>query len=405
MRWVNVTGAFKFDNVSETSHVLGIVQDITDQKKVKSELHESEAKFRTIFEYSPIAIGIGDISAGVLHDVNQAWLDLFGFAKEEVIGRNIRDLDLFVQLDDQNNILSKLEERRKILNSKFHLRKKSGETATILFSSEFILLNQKPALLVMMTDISVQELQQYSIERLEQTVADRTQQLNLEVKRLKGFLHMISHEYRTPLAIIRGNIDLIELKNKHANFVKPVEITKIQRAIDRLVEVMDESMHESRFLESRKVPLKPVQLVPVITSQVESFLALWPDQEIEYSGNLKGGEIFGDPSQLKIAIFNLLDNARKYSPPDSLIELECCQEGDEAVIRIRNQSTPITKGEAEMLFEKYHRGRNSMNTGGAGLGLWMVKTIIQEHNGQISLEGIASGVEISIRLPLFHKVG
>ena len=105
---------------------------------------------------------------------------------------------------------------------------------------------------------------------------------------------MISHEYRTPLAIIRGNIDLIQLKNKHADFVKPVEITKIQRAIDRLVEVMDESMNESRFLESRKVPLKPVQLVPVITSQVESFLALWPDQEIEYSGNLKGGEIFGD---------------------------------------------------------------------------------------------------------------
>ena len=405
LRWVNVTGAFKFDNVSETSHVLGIVQDITDQKKVKSELHESEAKFRTIFEYSPIAIGIGDISAGVLHDVNQAWLDLFGFTKEEVIGRNIRDLDLFAQVDDHNSIVSKLEERRKILNSKFHLKKKSGETATILFSSEFILLNQKQALLVMMTDISVQELQQYSIERLEQIVADRTQQLNLEVKRLKGFLHMISHEYRTPLAIIRGNIDLIQLKNKHANVVKPVEITKIQRAIDRLVEVMDESMHESRFLESRKVPIKPVQLVPIITSQVESFLALWPDQEIEYSGNLKGGEIFGDPSQLKIAIFNLLDNARKYSPPDSVIELECCQEGDEAVIRIRNQSTPITKGEAEVLFEKYHRGRNSMNTGGAGLGLWMVKTIIQEHNGQISLEGIASGVEISIRLPLFHQPG
>jgi len=132
---------------------------------------------------------------------------------------------------------------------------------------------------------------------------------------------------------------------------------------------------------------------------------LWPDQEIEYSGNLKGGEIFGDPSQLKIAIFNLLDNARKYSPPDSLIELECSQEGDEAVIRIRNQSTPITKGEAEMLFEKYHRGRNSMNTGGAGLGLWMVKNIIEEHNGQICFEGITSGVEISIRLPLFHKIG
>ena len=228
----------------------------------------------------------------------------------------------------------------------------------------------------------------------------------MEVKRLKGFLQMISHEYRTPLAIIRGNLDLIELKNKNVNFVKPVEMTKIHRAIDRLVEVMEESMHESRFIESRKlVPFKSVQLVPLITSQVESFLALWPDKAIEFSGSLEVVEIFCDPSQVKLAIFNLLDNARKYSPPDSSIELECCREGDEAVIRIRNQSIPISKGDAEVLFEKYQRGSNSMNTGGAGLGLWMVKNIIEEHKGQVSLESVASGVEAAIRLPLFHQAG
>ena len=188
--------------------------------------------------------------------------------------------------------------------------------------------------------------------------------------------------------------------------MKPVELTKIHRAIDRLVEVMEESMHESRFIESRKkVPFKHVQLVPVITSQVQSFLALWPGQAIEFSGNLEAVEIFGDPAQLKLAIFNLLDNARKYSPPDSPIELECSREGDEAVIRIRNRSTPITKGDAEVLFEKYQRGSNSMNTGGAGLGLWMVKNIIEEHNGQVSLESVASGVEAAIRLPLFHQAG
>jgi len=406
LRWIRVTGAFKFDKKSNTSHVLGIVQDISAQKKVKSELRESEAKFRTIFEYSPIAIGLGDLSAGVLRDVNKAWLDLFGYTKEEVIGKSLRDLDLFEHIDDHENILNELKERRKILNSKFHLRKKNGETATILFSSEFISLNNEPTLLVMMTDTTLQEIQQGSIERLEQIIDDRTQQLNMEVKRLKGFLQMISHEYRTPLAIIRGNLDLLELKNKHVNFVKPVELTKIHRAIDRLVEVMEESMHESRFIESRKkVPFKHVQLVPVITSQVQSFLALWPGQAIEFSGNLEAVEIFGDPAQLKLAIFNLLDNARKYSPPDSPIELECSREGDEAVIRIRNRSTPITKGDAEVLFEKYQRGSNSMNTGGAGLGLWMVKNIIEEHNGQVSLESVASGVEAAIRLPLFHQAG
>ena len=286
------------------------------------------------------------------------------------------------------------------------IQKKSGETVHVLYSGELITLDEKPCILVMMTDITRQELQQVSIDRLEQIVADRTLQLNQEVKRLNSFLHMISHEYRTPLAIIRGNLDLIELKNKHCNCVNPVEMNKIRRAINRLVDVMEESMHESRVFESRTaLLLKPVRIVPLIASQIESFRALWPDRAVQYSENLDACEIFGDSSQLKLAIFNLLDNARKYSEPDSPIELDCRQEGDEAVIRIRNRGTPITDHEAKALFEKYQRGSNSMNTGGAGLGLWLVKSIIDQHNGQISLKGIASGVEATIRLPLFYQAG
>ncbi len=85
------------------------------------------------------------------------------------------------------------------------------------------------------------------------------------------------------------------------------------------------------------------------------------------------------------------------------VELDCFLEGDNAVICITNYGKPIKKCEAEILFEKYKRGSNSMNTGGAGLGLWMVKNIIEEHNGQVSLKGIASGVEATILLPLIRR--
>ena len=181
-------------------------------------------------------------------------------------------------------------------------------------------------------------------------------------------------------------------------------MTKIRRAINRLVEVMEQSMHETRLLESSSVlPLKPFQLLPLIASQVESFLALWPDQAIEYSENCAACEILGDSSRLKLAIFNLLDNAHKYSLAGSTIELNCSREGENAVIRIRNKGLPLVDGEAEVLFEKYQRGSNSMNTGGAGLGLWMVKSIIDQHNGLVSLEGFTSGVEVAICLPLFHQ--
>jgi len=381
-------------------------RDITEQKLIQKALEESEVKFRTIFDHSPVAIGIQDISSGVLYDVNTAFLELFGFSKEEVSGKSLNDLELFIQIEDHEKIISKIKENRKVINYPFRFQKKSGKIATILFSSDFVLLNGKPIMLIMMMDITLQELQKVSIERLEQIVADRTRQLNQEVKRLNSFLHMISHEYRTPLAIIRGNLDLIEMKNKPCNIKNTSEINKIRRAIDRLVSVMEESIHESRFFESRtELPLKPFRLLPIIESQINSFLDLWPDRIIQYSNSIENGEIFGDSSQIKLALFNLLDNARKYSSPDSTIELDCHQKGDNVVISIRNQSQPISEDETEVLFEKYQRGSTSMNTGGAGLGLWMVKNIITQHNGQVSIKSIESGVEATIRLPLFQSAG
>ena len=379
-------------------------RDVTQQKRIQTALRESELKFRTIFDYSPVAIAIRDVKDAILFDVNVSWERIFGYTKEEVVGRDVRELGLYLENEEYERNVKTLNQHGKILNKPIQFRNKSGEVIHVLYSVQFITLNNKACILVMITDITVQALQQISIERLEQTVSDRTQQLKEEVKRLNSFLHMISHEYRTPLAIIRGNLDLIELKNKHLNCSNPVEMTKIRRAIDRLVEVMEESMHESRIFTTKGVlPLKHFQLSAVITSQVESFQAMWPDQAIHYAENLEACEIFGDPSQLKLAIFNLLDNSRKYSPSHAPIEIDCRIEGDNAVVRIRNQGTSISKGEAEGLFEKYKRGRNSMNTGGAGLGLWMVKNIIKAHNGQISLEGIVSGVEVTIRLPLFQQ--
>jgi PAS domain S-box-containing protein len=403
-------GSYNFAPIRDKeSKIIGsvvTVRDISERKKAETEIRESEIKFRNIFDYSPVAIGIGDISAGILHDINKAWLELFGFTREEVVGQNLRDIGLFEQIEDYENIIKELKEYRKIVNSPFHLKKKTGETTTILFSSEFIMLHEKPALLMMMTDITLQEMQQLSIERLEKAVADRTQQLNQEVKRLNSFLNMISHEYRTPLAIIRGNLDLIELKNKHSNNVHPVEMNKIRRAINRLVEVMEESIHESRVFESRiEFSLKPFRILPVIASQVESLRSLWPERVILYVEKLGKSEVYGDPSQLKLAIFNLLDNARKYSPSDSPIEMECRTEGKEAIISIRNRCNPISQEDAELFFEKYQRGSNSMNTGGAGLGLWLVKNIINQHNGKVTLKGIASGVEATVRLPLLQPAG
>ncbi len=404
LRWIWVTGTCQPDVNDNTMHVLGIVQDITEQKKAEAAIRANESKFRNIFDHSPVAIGIGEIEKGILFDVNNALLELFEFEREEVIGRSIFEIGVVMAHEDEEQIKRELNGYRKIINTPFHFRKKTGETLNILFSAEYITINDRQALLVMMTDITLQEIQQMSIERLEQAVADRTSQLNEEVNRLNSFLSMITHEYRTPLAIIRGNLDLIELKNKQRNCVNPVETGKIHRAIDRLVEVMEESIHESRVFESKTVlNYKLFKVSQVITAQLESFRSLWQDIPVNVTNELNECRISGDPTQFGLAIYNLLDNARKYSPANSPIELDCRHEGNQAVILIRNQGKSITEDQSIAFFEKYRRGSNSMNTGGAGLGLWLVKSIVEQHKGTVSLKGIPTGVEATVRVPFHDK--
>jgi signal transduction histidine kinase len=145
------------------------------------------------------------------------------------------------------------------------------------------------------------------------------------------------------------------------------------------------------------------RIAPVITSQIEEIRNMWPERTISYAYCPDTAEVLGEQSQIKFAIFNLLDNARKYSPPDSVIELECHADAENIMIMIRNEGESVTPQEAESFFEKYHRGKHSVNTAGAGLGLWLVRNIIHQHQGEVAIRPTPTGVEAIVTLPVASR--
>ena len=406
IHWLMCRGMPLCEGDDGMTRYIGTVMDINERKKIDTALKENESKFRSIFDHAPLAISIEDIQSGRLIDANASWLQLLGYHREEVMNKSASDIGLYANTSEYESISRSLSEHDRVINKPLQLRKRSGKLINVLYFSEVITLKDRQVLLVMMTDITLQKLQQRNINQLETAVADRTKKLQEEIKRLQRFLSMISHEYRTPLAIIRTNLDLLKIKSKMGDFSNKKELSKINRAIDRLVEVLEVSIQDSRISESQEASASiQFQIAPVITSQVEVFRNIWLERSIRYSECLDRCIVSGEQSQIKFAIFNLLDNARKFSPPDSTIEVKCCIEDDEAVIRIRNQGTSITQDEAETFFEKYQRGNNSSNTAGAGLGLWLVRNIINQHDGQVTLEGTEFGVEATIRLPIVTQSG
>lgn len=215
------------------------------------------------------------------------------------------------------------------------------------------------------------------------------------------FIAMISHEYRTPLAIIRGNIDIITLKETGETGKYDMELHKMKRAVNRLVEVMDISLEQSRIADSQgNEKSQVIQVSLFIASVLEYVRALWSEHPFIFCGCDTSKTINGEPEHLKTALVNLLDNARKYAIPDTPIIVNCQIEQNELVVSIHNQCSGITQAEEEQLFEKFRRGRSSNNTSGVGIGLWLVREIMTQHGGSVTLKGTESGVLATVRLPL-----
>ncbi|MEI8032485.1 MAG: sensor histidine kinase [Chlorobiaceae bacterium] len=215
------------------------------------------------------------------------------------------------------------------------------------------------------------------------------------------FLSMLSHEYRTPLAVISANLDIIDLQESRMQCWHGEELTAMHHAVDRLVEVMDVSLERSRLTEPcTQCGMERMALEPFLSEKVELMRAMWPLQTFTYTEASELQPIVGDYNTLKTALFNLLDNARKYAFPGTPVDVESHIEGGEVVITIKNQANPIRGKDAEVLFDKYTRGKNCSDKGGAGVGLWLVRQIIGQHNGRVRLHSKSPHIIATVQLPL-----
>ncbi len=167
-------------------------KDITERKKAEDELKASEERFNKAFNASPSAISVTRFSDGLFVDINQAYLKLSGFSRQEVIGKKTSDLNLFVGTNSRSELLQSLQRKGNLRNFEINFRTKSGKIVNTLLSIDKINLNNQDYLLSTVTDITETKKAQKQIEEysknLERLVEERTKQLSLERARLFNVL-------------------------------------------------------------------------------------------------------------------------------------------------------------------------------------------------------------------------
>ncbi|MDR1233276.1 MAG: HAMP domain-containing histidine kinase [Puniceicoccales bacterium] len=221
------------------------------------------------------------------------------------------------------------------------------------------------------------------------------------------FINMVSHEMRTPLAVIQGAVDLIEHCNdKLSDGDKENYMQSIRRAILRMTRTMDAVLILSK-VQSNQLSFQPL----------ESDVVLFCKNIINEIENLNEGRkivlqisksfprnIDIDTTLLYHIISNLLNNAIKYSDPMTLVYLNLVYDGETLTIYVRDSGIGIPHKELKGIFKLFHRGANAKGRKGMGIGMFIIKHCIALHNGSIEVESKEhEGTTFRVKLPIAHR--
>jgi signal transduction histidine kinase len=220
------------------------------------------------------------------------------------------------------------------------------------------------------------------------------------------FLAMLGHELRNPLAPISNAahiLDILEPGDPRLNWAKDI----IKRQVAHLTHLVDDLLDVSRIARG-KISLKKerLDLVEVAQSAVETArgFILAKQQHLDACLPEQPIPVEGDAVRLSQVLLNLLDNASKYSPEASRIEVEVQRLGTEAEIQVRDNGTGISAELLPTIFDLFQQGMRTLDRsqGGLGIGLTLVKRLVELHGGQItaSSPGPGLGSTFRIRLPV-----
>jgi signal transduction histidine kinase len=236
---------------------------------------------------------------------------------------------------------------------------------------------------------------------LEEQLA-REQQLALLQR---NFVSMASHEFRTPLTIIDGHAQrLIKTKDQAQTGQVKERAGKIRSAVLRLTHLIDNLLNSSRLIDGGAQPyFQPTEmdLAAVLREVSQLHREIAPGSQVLERFGTGPIQMVGDPKLLFQVFSNLLSNAIKYSPAGSLIEMIAATELEQVIVSVKDPGIGIPVQDLDRLFERYHRGSNVSGIVGTGVGLYLVKMVVELHGGNVVVESREGrGSRFTVRLPI-----
>jgi signal transduction histidine kinase len=241
-------------------------------------------------------------------------------------------------------------------------------------------------------------------------MAVRSTAKEVELARLKSeFVSTISHEFRTPLMSIRYLSEMLDggrLKGEDKKRIYYSKINKESERLSRLIEnILDFSKIEAGIKEYKFEDVSVKEMVEEASDRFKQYMAgKKMTLECDIQDDLP--TVRADKEAISRALFNLLDNAVKYSEKNPVIHLRASHEGEAVFLEVQDAGAGISKDDQKKVFQKFYRSSHpaSKSIEGSGIGLTLVDHIVKAHGGQVTMESdLGQGTRVTIELQVLRK--
>jgi len=376
----------------------GFVVTLTDVTQLRhlERLHESEERFKTLFNASPVPMAIFVEVTGRVVDVNHAFVASTGYERLDAAGRRLRDLGLPAQRGEWRKLLRTIRTKGRVTNAEITFRTKSGELRDGAAAIQMLPMDEKHMCVIAVSDVTDRKRAEDALVSAKAT-ADAANRAKSE------FLSRMSHELRTPLNVVLGFGQVLEMGELRVDQREAVGhiLTAGRHLLNLIEDVLDISGIEAGRM---RLSMEPVDLGQIIDETVQ---LMGPVASSRQGGMTvlppAGGQCWAqaDRHRLKQVMLNLLSNAIKYNREGGSIAISYDRvAGGGVAVSVRDTGLGIPAEQMHLLFQPFERlGAEATRVPGSGLGLALSKRLLQTMDGSITGESIpGSGATFTFTL-------